>query len=115
MSHQLRAPPLELAELYPEFFQYLLPRLSFLLDAFPTAIPTSWWRSAARNMEVGGAVYSQHRLGWAVDWQLVERSQNREMVSLANLIGLVGVDEGDHVHVQMYPAGVIPKSLYVNL
>ena len=114
MSHQLESPPVELARRFDEFYRWLLPRLNFIGDQFPAAVPTSWWRSNSRNLEVGGAPYSQHLLGWAVDWQLPTSAQNREMVALANRIGLVGIDEGDHVHVQMYPAGVIPKTLYVN-
>lgn len=114
MSHQLQPPPIELIQRYADFYLWLVPRLRFLSDEFPAAIPTSWWRSSARNMAVGGATYSQHLLGWAVDWSL-DPGRNRDLVRVAEEIGLVGVDEGDHVHVQMYPAGVIPKTLYVNL
>lgn len=110
----LQAPPPDLVEVYIDFYRYLIPRLQFLLERFPQAVPTSWWRSERRNLAVGGAPYSQHLLGWAVDFA-PPRHQNRELVRLANEIGLVGVDEGDHVHVQMYPAGVIPKTVYVKI
>ena len=108
----LTSPPRELGARYPEFYRWLLPRLNEIERRFPEAHATSWWRSDARNMEVGGAPYSQHLLGWAVDWAL-PRERHRAMVELAREFGLVAIDEGDHVHVQMYPAGVISKSSYI--
>jgi len=107
----LQSPPPELVQRYVEFYRALLPRLNFMWQEFPGAIPTSWYRSEARNLEVGGAPYSQHRLAWAVDWK-APPGRNREMVRLAQDLGMVGVDEGDHVHVQMYPAGIIPKTFF---
>lgn len=113
MSHrQLESPPPELVDRYLEFYRWLVPRLNVMARFFPEAVPTSWYRSEAQNLAVGGSPYSQHRLAWAADWALPP-GQNRHMVNLALELGMVGVDEGDHVHVQMYPAGVIPKTFFV--
>ncbi len=107
----LDRPPDELINRYLDFYRWLVPRLNVMLEVFPGAEPTSWFRTEAQNMAVDGATYSQHLLAWAVDWQM-PRGQNRDMVNLARELGMVGVDEGDHVHVQMYPAGVIPKTFF---
>lgn len=62
---------------------------------------TSWWRSSARNREVGGRVgRSQHLLGLAVDFEKgtpAEPFQRR---------GFTALDELDHLHVQTFPAAV---------
>ena len=107
----VRAPPPELVRAYPEFYAWLLPRLNLIARTFPNAQATSWWRSNARNFEVGGAARSQHLLAWAVDFA-GPRDEAQGMVELAQALGMVAVDEGDHVHVQMYPAGVIPERFF---
>lgn len=113
MSHrQLESPPLELIDRHLDFYRWLVPRLNFMAESFPGAVPTSWYRSPAKNLAVGGSPFSQHLLAWAVDWAMPP-GQNTAMVKLARELGMVGVDEGDHVHVQMYPAGTIPKSFFV--
>lgn len=107
----LQAPPAQLVNAYPEFYRWLLPRLNLIARTFPAAQPTSWWRSSARNLEVGGAVRSQHLLAWAVDFA-GPRDEAMAMVELARNIGMVAVDEGTHVHVQMYPRGVVPIGFF---
>ena len=65
---------------------------------------TSWYRNEAENQRVGGAQDSQHLVGAAVD--LV----NERAGQLANELtgrGFVVVNEGDHLHVQAWPAGLI--------
>jgi len=108
----LESPPLDLVVRYNGFYQWLVPRLNVMIELFPDAVPTSWFRSEADNLRVGGAPFSQHLLAWAVDWDL-PRDQHRDLVLLAMQLGMVAVDEGDHVHVQMYPAGRIPKSFFL--
>lgn len=103
----LTAPPAQLVNAFPDFYRWLLPRLNLIARSFPNAQATSWYRSPARNLEVGGAVRSQHLLGWAADFQ-GPRDEAARMVELGRGLGLVGIDEGDHVHFQMYPAGVVP-------
>lgn len=107
----LQSPPFELLRRYPDFYRWLLPRFSLILQLFPDAQPTSWYRTEARNFEVGGAPRSQHLLGWAVDFS-VRRGEARQMVSVGTALGLVAIDEGDHVHFQMFPAGVIPDRFF---
>lgn len=70
---------------------------------------TSWWRSRSHNREVGGVESSQHLLGLA--WDVAGADQD-EFARRARMRGLTVVDEGDHVHVQRYPAGVIPAWVY---
>lgn len=67
---------------------------------------TSFWRSTDRNRAVGGAARSQHLYGLAADvvprradWQRAKRAWQGE--------DLVVIDEGDHLHVQRFPAGAI--------
>ncbi|KKN61911.1 hypothetical protein LCGC14_0516800 [marine sediment metagenome] len=75
---------------------------------------TSWWRTPVGNMEVGGHKYSRHQVGEGVDWTWSKeelaasevvyegiRTNGRErMIAMAPKLGLVVVDEGDHLHVQ---------------
>ena len=68
--------------------------------------PTSWYRDSSHNRSVGGNADSQHLLGFAVDLA-GSRSQLQALARAARSAGLTAVDEGDHVHVQAFPAGVI--------
>lgn len=61
---------------------------------------TSWFRSVRQNLAVGGDSRSQHLAGLALDLVTVERAH---LVDQLRLVGLVAVDEGDHVHVQALP------------
>lgn len=70
---------------------------------------TSWQRTRSHNAEVGGADQSQHLLATA--WDVAGAGQNT-FAARARDAGLVVVDEGTHVHVQLYPRGVIPAWVY---
>lgn len=107
----LESPPHQLIGRYWGFYNWLLPRFNILMEEFPNAQATSWYRSAADNVRVGGSPYSQHRLAWAADFA-VPQGEHRDFVNLARELRLVAVDEVDHIHVQMYPAGVIPKTFF---
>lgn len=73
---------------------------------------TSWWRSAQHNAAVGGNPRSQHLLGLAAD-TTPNSGANRIALKQAFFnAGLWALDEGDHIHVQRYTAGVIPQSWY---
>ena len=63
---------------------------------------TSWARAIAPNARVGGHPDSQHLLGWAVDVAPRYESQLRARLRYRWVL----VPEGDHVHVQMFAAGV---------
>ena len=102
----VQAPP----EIFGRFFgrEYDLIRHT-AEDAFradPFIRPTSWWRDVDRNRIVGGATYSQHLIGTAVD--LVESPAAREVWRRA---GFIVVEERDHDHVQVYPAGFLERLL----
>lgn len=65
---------------------------------------SSWWRSPAENRQVGGDPYSQHLLGLGVD--LVVEDAQLAVTSLTQF-GLVALNEGSHVHVQRFAAGLV--------
>lgn len=77
---------------------------------------SSYVRTAAHNAEVGGAPTSQHLIGTAIDLVPGRGSSNRTIAAQARAMGFGYVlDEGDHVHVQLFPAGVIPQWVYDSL
>lgn len=73
----------------------------------------SWYRDERENADVGGSFESQHRVATAIDvreagpgssapphwWQAELRAR-----------GLIVVDEGDHAHVQLWPAGALARA-----
>lgn len=72
---------------------------------------TSWWRSVERNREVGGALYSQHLVGLALDVVPLPGATFREVRAEAIAAGLYAVVEPDHVHLQAWPAGRLESIL----
>lgn len=65
---------------------------------------TSWWRDRGTNEIHGGEEFSQHLIGLALDLDV--QDPNRLIADLRRE-GLVVIDEGSHVHVQLFPAGVV--------
>jgi len=65
---------------------------------------SSWYRSPQHNQHVGGDPYSQHLLGLAVDF---ESDAPQLAVTALSQLGLVALNEGDHVHVQRFSAGTV--------
>lgn len=108
----LTFPPREFLAAWPGLYQWLVPRLVLLDREFPDAVATSWYRSPVRNLEVGGDPRSQHLLGWAADWSRMDAEERDTFVRAARSIGLVAVNEGDHVHVQTFPRGVVPDQFF---
>lgn len=108
----LAAPPSEMIHRFLPVYSYFLPRAAAVLSVYPGAVVTSWWRSELRNMQAGGAPMSQHLLGFAADYAHADRRQHVGMASIARSFGLIAVDEGDHVHVQTFPAGALPSELF---
>jgi hypothetical protein len=100
----IQSPPQEwLAPLSP-LYSYLLGRLSQIGAGDPSMIATSWYRSDSENRRVGGHPESQHLFGFALDVV----SENPEyVVTSSRSLGLVAVDEIDHVHIQIFPAGFL--------
>lgn len=97
----LSAPPVWLYHWRP--VQIFVARLrNVRADAFAT----SWWRDLAENRRVGGHSHSQHLLGTAADF-VPSRGSNAELAAAIERVGLIAIDEGDHVHAQLYPAGAL--------
>ena len=67
---------------------------------------TSWWRTVARNIEVGGLANSLHLEGLAVDCVLFPGRSGEEFLRDARILGLYGRVEKDHVHIQARARGV---------
>lgn len=87
----------------PGFWVGFFNELNAAVAATGPVTVTSWWRSPSRNAEVGGSPDSQHLIGTAVDFVTEEPGKlARELAGL----GWVSVNEGDHLHVQAWPAGV---------
>jgi len=105
-------PPAALVNQFADVYRWLLPRLNFMAQSFPSATPTSWYRSPARNFAVGGDPRSQHQLAWAADWAGLDAGGRDRFCHTGRAIGLVCVDEGDHVHVQTFPRFTIPDQFF---
>ena len=67
---------------------------------------TSWGRTRSHNAAVGGHPYSQHLVWTAADFAGPDQLLVKQR---APSFGLVAVDEGDHVHVQLWPAGHLDR------
>jgi len=65
---------------------------------------TSWYRTPFGNEAVAGDPFSQHLLALALD--LKAEDQDR-LVRRFKDLGLVAINEGSHVHVQKFPAGIV--------
>jgi len=83
---------------YFHFISHLKPLQSH------TGSVTSWWRDRRTNEIHGGEEFSQHLLGLAIDLDV--QDPNRLITDLRRE-GLTVIDEGSHVHVQLFPAGVV--------
>lgn len=59
---------------------------------------TSWYRTPWRNAIVGGTWNSFHMIGWAFDVTPV----NEATASKLRSIGLKTLNEGDHIHAQIF-------------
>lgn len=87
-------------------------RVQSLAQLVPFQV-TSFVRSRAHNAAVGGVSDSQHLLGTAADLVPTGGTMD-DLAAAAAQSGLFGyvLPEGDHVHVQLYPAGMIPAWIF---
>jgi len=70
---------------------------------------TSWFRTAADNRTAGGSAESQHLFGLA--WDLTaSRPILPRLAAAATRQGLVAIQEGDHVHLQLFPKGALARA-----
>lgn len=83
------------------------------LNPGAVAVVTSWWRSSAHNAAVGGAPWSQHRLGTAMDVAPLDTHFLECLAGALRRAGLISVPYGQHVHAQLLQAGQAHRSLFV--
>lgn len=69
---------------------------------------TSWFRTPSENDAVNGSPESQHLLGLAMD-VASSREGMRATIDAARRVGLVPADEGNHVHLQLFPGGALAR------
>lgn len=62
---------------------------------------TSWYRTQNRNRAVGGHPQSKHLQGLAVDLVPDDTSSKHAIIADASAAGLLAIDEGDHIHIQV--------------
>lgn len=67
---------------------------------------TSWWRSPAENMRVGGHPDSQHLVGAAID----AVPASAQVARVLDAAGFAVVREATHVHAQAWPAGAARRA-----
>lgn len=71
---------------------------------------TSWYRTAEHNVAVGGQIGSQHRYGCAFDLVVPDPAQRVQAMAALRRETFFVIDEGDHLHVQAFPAGALRKA-----
>lgn len=91
----------------PGVWPYFIGRAFRALDQIGPWTATSWWRTPSQNRRVGGSPDSQHLVGSAVD---LCSTDNNLLERLLDQTGLIAVNEGDHVHVQVFAAGMLRAS-----
>lgn len=92
---------------FPIIFAFYI-RVVEIFRAVPGLGVTSWWRDPITNLDQGGDPQSQHLFGLGMDFA---GSQNalREVIAIARGVGLIPVDFGNYVHVQLFPAGALAR------
>ena len=68
---------------------------------------TSWYRTPDENAAVGGSGESQHLFGIGLD---VSGPHLETTKQLARRNGLIAVSEPSHLHLQLFPAGVLGRA-----
>lgn len=119
----MEAPPLRIVQLLrPQLVEFVsrFNRAAAALAGVPDLELESWYRDSATNARVGGASTSQHLLGLAVDiggtpGYPISRQARIWVADAMRAVGLVPVDEGNHVHVQAYVRGTLPGWLFRDL
>ncbi len=104
-------PPELLATAWLPFivnFYWRVARL-FFDRRFPSLFLISWFRTAEQNRTAGGDVESQHLFGLAVDLS-VPLDQSQVLTEAGRALGLVAVNEHDHVHLQLFPRGALARA-----
>lgn len=113
----MATPPREIWQpiesIAPGIYNYFFRAVEAGLSESRSVALSSWWRSRSENSRVGGDASSQHLVGFAADLVVDDPAA---VVDRMISVGLTAVDEGDHVHVQLLPAGVvIPLLLWLGV
>ncbi len=93
---------------FPLIFAFWI-RAAELFRQVPGLNATSWFRTPDANRGVGGARESQHLFGLAMDIQ-TSKAGLRQTIGSARGVGLIPVDFGGYVHVQLFPAGALARA-----
>jgi len=103
-------PPELLATAWFPFILNFYWRVFGVFNQFPGQVGvSSWFRTPEQNRLATGSAESQHLFGLAMD--LVSARDGLESVAAAaRRAGLVAVPERDHVHVQLFPKGVLARA-----
>lgn len=101
----LRAPTPEVVRVvgFPLLWEFV--RRVNRIDEFEPLTFFSWFRDPLQNALEGGGRYSQHLAALAVD-VFPRQGTNETVVDAARAVGLVPIDERNHVHIQAFPASV---------
>jgi hypothetical protein len=80
----------------PDRFAFLI----YLIARFVPFSITSWGRTPQHNQAVGGKPNSKHLQWLAVDVVLDNPNQKPELIKWCSTVGLLALDERDHIHIQ---------------
>lgn len=111
----IQQPPLALAirleqRWIPGIWGWFYERANRALRTAPPRTLNSWYRTPLGNRQVQGAVRSQHLVGLALDI-----SPDPGVVEAFQAAGFQVIDFGTHIHIQAYPAGILPGALFRDL
>jgi hypothetical protein len=114
----VQSPPAALIDrFYPQILGVARTWL-WLARYVPVEI-TSWWRDETRNAAAGGATYSQHLVGTAMDGLVPGMTRAQLLPYVQRIAKAYGADapskasegSGRSVHVQGLPYGTVEKLL----
>jgi len=80
-----------------------------LFERFRGLALTSWFRTPESNRIAGGSTESQHLFALAMDLNAPGQVL-ADLAIAASRQGLVSIQERDHVHVQLFPAGALARA-----
>ncbi|MEE8581887.1 MAG: D-Ala-D-Ala carboxypeptidase family metallohydrolase [Myxococcota bacterium] len=80
------------------------------LAGYPGIRVSSWYRDTRTNKLAGGLVNSLHLLGLAVDLE-GDPDELHHLFHTMRQVGLPVEEESDHLHIQAFPASLLPGGL----
>lgn len=105
----------------PGALAYFTIRMNIAHQGIPVTL-TSWYRTPDQNEQArmartaaGFALastspFSQHLVGLGVDMVYPNTRAKAAARAAAQKLGLVVIDEGNHVHYQLFPKGVLERT-----